>query len=161
VWCVPVIHPAYTFRQPTMLGPLSAHVNGFVSRLVRGFPPEPLIYRDATISQFQWFMTQVLRRKLDVAVDVETMAPRGAREEWGLLPSYAMLRAFGVGADFNGRRANGTAFEGVGLSWFWPAPSPVWKMFKEVCADVGISKVFCNGIAYDVPLLKRYQVVCR
>lgn len=152
MWIVPVHHPAFTFRQPNMLGPLEAHVHGFVKRLVEGFPPEPILHENPSVFIFQKFIADVAKARRGIGVDVEAAPPMNGRKEWAVMPQLARLRAFGVGADIG---------PGVGLSWNYPAPDPVWKLFKKVCEDRKIVKVFANGYAYDIPLLKRYGVIVK
>lgn len=143
-WAVPVIHPAYTFRQPEMLGPLSAHLSGFVRRLAKGFDPPPLLLSNPPPSRLQWLLRECQQRKLELAVDVEC-------GRYGLLPGYAELRAVGVGADLD---------QGVGLSWSWPLPPAIRELLRKAFLS-SLPKVLCNGRHYDLPVLARYGMPMR
>lgn len=145
MFAVPVMHPAFTFRQPAALGPLSAHVQGFVARSLHGLPPAPKLELDPPASRLTWLINQCLKKKKGLAVDVET-------GEYGKLPGFAKLRAIGVGADLG---------NGIGLSWFYPCRRSVWMEFKRACEMPELVKVFTNGYAYDIPVLRRYGIETR
>lgn len=165
MWMVPVVHPAFTFRQVMTLGPLIAHVSGFIGRLKDGFPPPPILLADPPVTELRKLIAECRRRKLGIAVDVESKPPAKWRgpvvgywkdktppTEWALLPGYAELRALGAGADIG---------PGIGLSWFYPVPSNVWEEFKAMLEDPTIIKIGMNSIYYDWPLLKRYGMEAR
>lgn len=161
MFAVPVIHPAFTFRRPTELGPLAAHVAGFVTRGVYGFPPMPLVYRDPPLPVLQRFLARCVKADKPIGVDVECAPPYGGKKELALLPGWARLRAFGVGADLRGRTSRGVEYVGVGLSWYYEPSWAIWRLFKEICMDRSLCKVFTNGWSFDIPLLKRYGVICK
>ena len=147
MWALPVLHPAYTFRQPAALGPLAAHVEGFVKRVARGFGPTPKLYENPSVGRLRALVAACKRRKLPLSVDVESAPPKIGRPEWALLPAYARLRAVGCGAAIG---------PGIGLSWFFPCNSLVWAEFKRALADPTLAKLFANGFMYDIPILERY-----
>lgn len=163
MWAVPVIHPAATFpgRNPTALGPLEAHVNGFIRRVIEGFPPDPWIWKEPDLPRLDWFLQRCRKDNLGIGTDIETRPPRGGRPEWAKLASLAELRVVGVGANIDGLRPNGDPFEGLGLSWFWPMKSAIYFRLRDMLADYGIRKVFCNGWAFDIPVLERYKLRVR
>lgn len=150
MWAVPVLHPAFTFRQPMALGPLQAHVNGFVWRGVRGFEKPPRLEENPTASRLRWLVNECKKQKTGLAVDIESAPPGKEHPSWALLPGFARLRAFGVGAAIG---------PGIGLSWEYPVIDfDVWRAFREACADTKLVKVYCNGYAFDIPMLARYGV---
>lgn len=147
MWAVPVMHPSYTFRQPMALGPLEAHIHGFIARLAKGIPPKPKLLVNPPLSVLQDLVFQCLQRRLALGVDIETSPPKGGRREWALLPGFARLRIIGVGAALG---------PGVGLSWRYPCKPLIWMELKRAFANPKLVKVTCNGIGYDIPILKRY-----
>lgn len=149
VWAVPVSHPAASLpgRQPALIGPLSAHFNGFVRRVVDGFPPDPVVKRDPKLSELKLLIGIARRKKLALSIDVESSPPDNGPKEQAKLPMLAQLRAVGVGIDDG---------SGLGLSWFWPMPRDTWECFKAMCADSKLTKLFMNGDAYDIPILERH-----
>jgi len=139
----------YTFANPDLLGPLEAHVEGFVKMGVEGVPKRPLLYVSPHAATLERVAAVCREKRIALAVDVETSPPDQGKSEWALLPGYAKLRAFGVGIALG---------SGIGLSWMYPAPVNVWSEFKRLMADPRIPKVWCNGISYDMPILERYGV---
>lgn len=153
LWFEPVVHPASTFRQPAALGPLAAHIDGFVQRLKDGLPPPPVLIDNATAVQLRRLVDMCKAAHVGLAVDVETMPPKKGRDAWAKLPRFAELRAFGVGAAIGKR--------GIGYSWFFPAPPNVWAEFKRAMADEKLIKVGMNLWHFDKPLLERYGVTIK
>lgn len=148
MWAVPVLHPAFTFRQPMQLGTLEAHIHGFLRRIINGFPAEPVLYSNPSVEKLDWIITQCKKRKIALNVDVEAARPKVGPAEWAKLPMYGRLRAFGVGAFWGGMV--------YAMSWYYPSDMAVWRRFREGMADKGLIKGFCNGDAYDIPMLGRY-----
>lgn len=144
-----VLSPGVTFQSPDQLGPLESHVEGFVKVGRQGPPPRPLLYSEPHVAELQRLAEACRKHRLCLAVDVESRPPRTGKAEWALLPGFAELRAFGVGAAFG---------NGVGMSWMYPASTTVWAEFKRLMADKTIGKVLMNGHSYDLPLLERYGV---
>ncbi len=137
---IPVYHPKRAFTRPADLGPLTAHVSGYVRRVLFGLPRAPTLEVQPNVERLRWLVKECLRRKLPLAVDVET----GAH---GLLPKFAKLTAIGVGADID---------NGVGLSWSWPPPPPVLTELRRALANAALAKVGMNARHYDWPILRRY-----
>jgi hypothetical protein len=146
---VPVQHPAFTFRVPEMLGPLEAHVTGFVDRFANGFEPDPKVELNPTVERLCEMITLAVEHELPLSTDVEAKPPDNGPKEWAKLPAFAELRMVGVGIDLpTGRWA---------LNWFWPIRQPrVWELFCQAMANPLIPKLFVNGDAYDIPMLERY-----
>lgn len=140
MFIVPVIHPAFTFRQPMTLGPLSAHVDGFVKRLVTGLGTPPRLLTNPSWEVMRDFIGTARTQRIPAAIDVEC-------GEYGLLPGFAHLTAIGVGI---------AAGPGLGLSWSWPTHPKTKLLFRDLLADPSIIKVFMNGYSYDIPVLTRY-----
>jgi DNA polymerase I-like protein with 3'-5' exonuclease and polymerase domains len=156
MWFLPVMHPAYTFRQPEGLGPLTAHFEGFVRRLLVGFPDPPLLLSDPPVERLKWMVAECKRRRIGLAVDIEARPPDRGPKEWALLPRWTKLRAFGVGIDIKHVDSRGKKHHGIGLSWYFPAHPLIWGEFKRAMADPGLVKVFCNGWMFDIPALERH-----
>jgi len=155
MWGVPVIHPAFTFRQPEQLGPLQAHIVGFVKRGLSGFDLPPLIYSDPPLERLEWLERIARKHGLPLSVDVESAPPDNGPDEWAKLPMYAKLRVVGIGIDCKVKVDN-QLYHGIGLSWFFPMKRIIWERIKELMADPSIGKLFVNGFAYDAPILERY-----
>lgn len=145
-WVVPTIHPAATFRREMDLNPLQAHVDGFVRRLARGLPGEPVLKKNPKAHELDKLVEDCKRLGKPLAVDIENVGHHGTAE-YALIPKYAKLTIVGVGADI------GT---GVGFSWAWPPSYPVLQALKRAFADPDLSKVACNGIGHDFPILRNH-----
>lgn len=157
MWAVPTIHPAATFRSPTQLGPLMAHVQGFIERGALGFEDPPRLEENPSLERLIWLEKKARKFGLPLSVDVESAPPEVGRKEWALLPQYAQLRVVGVGIDYRYRDTTGKIWDGVGLSWFFTSMSSrVWRYYRQLMADPTIPKVFVNGQAFDVPMLERH-----
>lgn len=133
---VPVIHPAATFRSPASLGPLIAHVEGFLGRALGGATPAPKIYVEPPAGTLAKLLKEHEGHPL--SVDVET-------GRFGLMPGFAELRAIGIGW------ATG---DGVGCSWAWPLKADILRLLKDALRTREL--LFMNGLSYDMPILRRY-----
>lgn len=157
-WAVPVIHPAATFRTPTQLGPLMAHIEGFIRRGAFGFTPLPKLLEDPPLKALQKLERIARKRGLPLSIDVEASPPKNGRKEWALLPMYARLRTVGIGIDYPHKDKDGKQWDGLGLSWFFPLDKRVWRYILKLFADPSLEKVCMNGFSYDVPMLERHGV---
>lgn len=123
-----------------MLGPLEAHVEGFVTRIAHGLGRPPDLHVEASWEQLRDFIGAVRVAKVPVAVDVEC-------GQYGLLPGFAHLTAIGLGAAVG---------SGLGFSWSWPPHPKTMLLIRDLLIDRSIIKVFMNGWSYDIPVLSRY-----
>lgn len=142
MWVVPAIHPAATFRQPGQLGPLKAHIAGFVRRTLTGEPASklPRVSVNPPLSELLRLLDAARHHRLPLSVDVET-------GQHGNLASHARLRAIGVGIDHGA---------GLGMSWAWQPGPAIIRELAAAFADPKLIKLFVNGWAYDIPILTRY-----
>ncbi|UOF77407.1 DNA polymerase [Caudoviricetes sp.] len=124
-----------------MLGPLTAHVSGFVQQtLTTGVAPRPKVRVNPDIKALRYILLLCRKYKQPLSVDVET-------GKYGNLSRYAHLRAVGVGVD----RGIGEA-----CSWKWPMPYRVMFELGDALKDPSLPKLFVNGWSYDIPILRRY-----
>ncbi len=152
LFSVPVTHPGFTFAVPQQLGPTQAHILGFAKRIHLGMPPKPKVELSPSVQRLEWLVAQCKARKIALSIDIESLPPSYDRPELAKIAKFAKLRAFGFGADIG---------PGIGMSWFFPCHPSIWAGFKKAMADRKLIKVFCNGISYDIPVLKRYGVEVR
>lgn len=145
-WFLPVTHPAASFRNPNLLGPLTAHVENFVYITKYGPPPRPRLERNPSLGRLKKFLRIVFKRRLPLSLDVET-------GRWGHIARFAELRIIGVGSDIG---------PGWGLSWDWKTiPFQVKQLLKRAIAHPKVTKLTVNGEAYDKVVLKRYGFTYR
>lgn len=157
-WAVPVIHPAATFRAANQLGPLVAHVEGFLRRGLYGFEDPPKLEANPSLQRLNWLAKKALKLGRPLSIDVEAAPPDVGRKEWALLPMYARLRVVGVGIDYKYTDRDGNKWDGVGLSWFYPVPAHIWRRIRQLMADPKYQKLAMNGTSYDMPMLERHGV---
>lgn len=151
MWAVLVDHPAVTFpgRQPALLGPLSAHVANYCYGAVRGLPPLPKLYLSPRAALLEKLIRRCKEKGVPMAVDIEARPPRWTQNsKLALMTKYAVIRAIGVGAKLGPRS--------VGMSWMYPLPSRVRQVLEAAFADPTLAKVWCNGRAYDRPVMARH-----
>lgn len=146
MWLLPISHPANSFRNPALLGPLTAHIENFVWITKNGPPPRPRLERNPPLSRLVKLLQLCAKRKLPLSVDIET-------GRWGHIAAFAQLRVIGVGADIG---------PGWGLSWDWETiPFQVKRLLKKAMAQPSLAKLWVNGAAYDRTVLVRYGFVFR
>lgn len=138
---VPVIHPAATFRQPTAIGPLSAHVENFLHLVLNGPPPRPKLEKNPSWKRLSELLRIAKKHRLAIAVDVET-------GRYGHMAAFAELKIIGIGIDYKA---------GWGMSWdYSKMPSATRLLLLRAFADPKTVKVLMNGFGYDTVVLQRY-----
>jgi len=146
MWMMAVTHPAATFRNPAVLGPLAAHVENFIHTVINGPPPRPKLERNPSTKTLKRFLQTARAHRLAINLDVET-------GRYGHIAAFAELKIIGIGIDFE---------NGWGLSWdFSVMPYAVRSLLKEVFSSKKFVKCGMNLDGYDRVVLQRYGFVLR
>lgn len=141
MWMMAVTHPAATFRNPAVLGPLSAHVENFIYTAINGPPPRPKLERNPSTKTLKRFLRIARQNKLAINLDVET-------GRYGHIAAFAELKIIGIGIDHG---------PGWGLSWdYSKMPYAVRKLLKFVFSSHKYTKCGMNLSGYDEVVLLRY-----